>query len=82
MYDCNFLSHLTRRRVFSELTGDWTLIKTSVSSDYMAFSLDMIAHLDLLSSGREHLMGSVSSPLALGAHLTMGGRDNCSLQIG
>lgn len=67
---------------FRVLTSDWTLIKASVRSDYVAFSLELIVHLDLFLSGREHLMGSVASHLTHGSLLMMGGCDNCSLQIG
>lgn len=67
---------------FRVLTSDWTLIKASVRSDYMAFSLELIVHLELFLSGRQHLMGSVASHLTHGSLLMMGGCNNCSLQIG
>lgn len=48
-------------RVCSLLTCDWTLIEASVGSDYMAFSWELILHLELIYSGGEHIMATVQS---------------------
>ena len=67
--------------VFGLLTCDWTLIEASVRSDYMAFSWELILHLEVVLAG-EHIMGTVASHVTHRALKMMTGCDNCSLLIG
>lgn len=67
---------------FCGLTSDWMLTEASVRGDYMAFSWEFILHLELILSGREHIMGTVASYVTHSALSMMRGCDNCSLLIG